>query len=104
MSEHGGGSPLAEVFMLLRADSSRVGGDIRTGVAAAGPEAEAAGKTHGGAYAGAFKAAAGAGVALGGFEFLKGSAEAFKEADVASTKLSDSFSKFPKLADTSKEA
>lgn len=98
-------SAIATAFVAVRADMSKMKGDVSSGMAGSGAETEATGIGHkiGGKLAvgvGIAFAAAGAGLA----KFAGDSIEAFRGASEQQAKLSDAFSKFPALADISKNA
>ena len=96
------GTPLATAFVAVRADTSRVKGDVESGLG--GVDAEGQGKKVGAGFVSGLKAAA-AGAAIAGiFTFGKDSIDSYKEAEAAQSRLSDAFAKFPALADTNKEA
>lgn len=93
---------LAEAFVAVRADTSKVKGDVEKGVK--GADVEGSAKRAGHRWGSVFSASLGAAAGAGLIKFGKDSVAAFKESEVAQTQLSNAFAKFPKLADVSKQS
>jgi hypothetical protein len=94
------GTPLASAYVQVRADTSKVKGDIDDGFSKAGDTAEKHGKSSGAKFA----AAAGVAIAAGAIAFGKDSVDAYVEAEASQNRLADAFKKFPALADTNQQA
>jgi hypothetical protein len=94
------GTPLAQAYVAVRADTSKIKGDIDSGFSGASAEADKHGKRAGSQFA----AAAGVAIAAGAVAFGKSSVEAYVEAEASQNKLADAFKKFPALADTNQAA
>ena len=92
---------LAEAFVAVRADTSKVQDDVSKGF---GKATDKAAEDHGKKFGKAFGAFAGAAVVTSAVGFVRESVAAYGEAEASQERLADAFEKFPALADVNKDA